>query len=229
MSFLAKIFISGEERMILDATQVYRKFSDPNGKASSSAFGSTLDFSIESTADDSFFYQKMFSPSTSFDGEIVFYRRDGISTLFRIEFANAYVTRLQEIFNATNNSPLHMRLSISWGIVRMKGVIHEEYWNPNNPFIEIEPTEINNLEPEIIRYHIEDIDNNTIDKEEINIGDEIYLVIESSNAIGKSFIINLEDRKLDYEHENRSLKNDKLTVNITDDIQRIHLKAIKQN
>ena len=142
MSFKAKLFIEEEERNILNATQMYSRFADVNGRPTSKPVGQQLQFSIESTGDDSFFYNNMFSQTSKCRGKIIFYRRDGFSTLFKIEFANAQILQLSEQFNAVNDKPLHMTISIGWGIMKMRDVIHEKTWNPNNPFIEIAPTQI---------------------------------------------------------------------------------------
>jgi len=115
MSFLAKLFINDEVRNILNAKQAYSQIADANGRPLSKPFGQKLEFAIESTGDDSFFYENMFSPTNKCQGEIVFYKRDGISTLFKMEFANAQILNLQESFNAINNLPLQMNIAIGWG------------------------------------------------------------------------------------------------------------------
>lgn len=54
------------------------------------------------------------------------------------------------------------------------------------------------------------------------------LVIESNNALGKTFEFDLDDQKLDHEHNGIKLKDDILEVQITNDIESIPLKAILQ-
>jgi len=228
MSFLAKLYINDEERNILNASQVYSRFYDVNGRPTSKPVGWQLNFSIESTRDDSFFYENMLSPTNKCQGEIIFYKRDGLSQLFKMEFANAQILSLSEEFNAIGEIPLHMTISVGWGIMKTRDVIHEETWNPYNPFIEIEETVISEDEPEIVGYHIEDLEGNTIDKEEIEVDEEIVLVIESHNAIGETFEIDLDDSKLDYEYNGLKLEDDKLEIQIDEDIVNIPLKAILQ-
>ncbi len=91
----------------------------------------------------------------------------------------------------------------------------------------VEPTVLND-EPEINKYHIEDLEGNELEKNDIDVDEEIMLVIESSNAVGKTFKFNLDDQKLDYEHNGIKLENDTLEVQITNDIESIPLKAILQ-
>ncbi|WP_055448850.1 type VI secretion system tube protein TssD [Lacinutrix mariniflava] len=140
MSFKAVLIINDERRVILNASQFFSRYFDTNGKPTTKPIGGKLMFSIESTVEDSFFYENMFSPTDKCKGEIIFYKRDGLSVLFKIEFANAQILNLSEHFDAKNNLPLHMNIEIGWGIARIRGVVFEESWNPNNPFIEIEPT-----------------------------------------------------------------------------------------
>jgi hypothetical protein len=115
MSFKAKLFIGGEERNVLNANQIYHRFADVNGRPTSKSIGAPLEFTIESTHHDSYFYENMFSPTMKCEGEIIFYRRDGFSTMFKIEFANAQIIGLNEYFNATNKMPLSLSLKIGWG------------------------------------------------------------------------------------------------------------------
>ncbi|OEK08122.1 hypothetical protein A8C32_01285 [Flavivirga aquatica] len=87
----------------------------------------------------------------------------------------------------------------------------------------------NNDEPKLIEYHFEDEKGNRIDKNEINIGEIIYLKINTKNAIGKSLQINLDDNYKDFEHNGNTLINDVLNnIKITDDTCKVQLKAVKQ-
>jgi len=135
MSFLAKLFINDEERNLLNASQIYSRFADLNGKPITKPTGGKLKFAMESTRDDSFFYENMFSPTRKCEGEIVFYKRDGFSTLFKIEFANAQILNLSEHFDSINNLPLYIDIEIGWGIMKVRGLVFEEKWNPSNPFV----------------------------------------------------------------------------------------------
>ncbi len=228
MSFLAKLFINDEKRHILNASQVFSRFSDVNGRPTGKPIGGRLNFIIESTRDDSFFYESVISPTAKCQGEIVFYKRDGLSTLFKMEFANAQILSLSEEFTAVGEMPLCMNISIGWGIMKIRETIHQETWNPNNPFVEIEETVISEEEPTIIGYHIEDLNGHIIDKEEIEVDDEIILVVESLNAVGEVYELDLDDSKLDYEYNGSKLDDDKLEIQIDRDVVNIPLKAILQ-
>ena len=227
MSFLAKLFIEDEVRNILNVNQVYSRIADVNGRPITKAVGHKLEFAIESTIDDSFFYESMFSQTSQCEGEIVFYKRDGISTLFKMEFANAQILNLTESFNAIDSLPLHINISIGWGIMKMKGVIHQEPWNPNNPFIEIEETTRQEEEKEVTRYFVTDTEGNELD--EYKTGEKIILNIETKNRIGDRITIHLNDKPHDFKYGGQILENDKLSnYTINSDLEQIELDVINQ-
>ncbi len=207
MSFQAKLFVNDEVRNVLNANQIYSRYADYNGRPITKPIGHQLNFSIESTSNDSFFYENMFSETAKCNGEIVFYKRDGLSTLFKIEFANAQILRLSESFDAYDSSPMHINISIGWGIARVRGLIHEEIWNPNNPFVDIEETVIEEEEsPQILDFYITDENGNVRTK--YKIGDIIFLVIESVNKIGKNISLNLKDKTKDFKYLGKHLPDD---------------------
>lgn len=227
MSFKAKLHIEGEERILLDAELVYSQIADYNGRPTQLPVGAPLQIAFESTRNDELFYNYMFHPDRKFKGYIRFFKRDGLQKLFDIEFANAYIINLYERFSSTGETPMYIDLTITYGISRVRNILHEKKWNPSNPFAN-EVGEDSELEPEIVSYHIEDNGGSIIDKEEIEVDEEIVLVIESKNAIGETFELDLDDSKLDYEHNGYKLEDDKLEIQIDRDIVNIPLKAILQ-
>jgi len=233
MSFLAKLFINDEERNILNANQVFSRFADINGRPTAKPYGSLLNFSIESTRDDSFFYENMLSPTNKIKGEIVFYKRDALSKLFKMEFANAQILSLSEEFNAVGNIPLHLNISIGWGIMKMRDVIHQETWNPDNPFIHIEETikeEEEEKEPKLIEYYLTDANNKRIEKGTKNkIGDIICLNIHTKNLEGEVINISLNNNKADYKYNGEVLTNDTFkNYTINSDHEKVELEIVKQ-
>ena len=189
MSFEAKLFIEDEERNILNARQVYSRYADVNGRPTGKPTGGTLDISIESTGNDNFFYNNMFSQTMKCKGEIIFYRRDGFSTLFKIEFANAQILSLSEKFNAIDDKPLHMNIRIGWGIMKMRGIIHEKTWNPNNPFVEITPTVLKEPEPTIVEVSWQNDKDENI--QETTYGENVALVVTVDNHDGGTVEISI--------------------------------------
>ncbi|MWW25356.1 type VI secretion system tube protein TssD [Algibacter lectus] len=229
MSFKAKLYIEGQERNLLNSVLVYSQIADYNGRPTQLPVSEPLQLAFESTKDDELFYNYMFHPDRMFKGYIRFFKRDGFQKDFDIEFANAHIINLYEHFSSTGDDPMYMHIIISYGISRVRGTIHEKKWNPSNPFVNEDVEDTTPLgEPEIVGYHIEDLDGNIIEKEEIEVGEEIILVVESSNAAGEIFELDLDDSKLDYEYNGVKLEEDKLEVQIDGDTVNIPLKAILQ-
>ena len=227
MSFLAKLFINDEVRNILNARQMFSRLADTNGRPTTKAIGEQLEFSIESTGNDSFFYHHMFSPTETLKGEIVFYKRDGYSTLFKIEFANAHILKLTENFDASGDAPMHMDIAIGWGIIKKRGIVHEETWNPNNPFVDIEETVLTEKEKKVTRYTITNAEGEEL--ESYKVGDTIVLNIDTENRIGDSMTINLEDKTHDFKYNGQVLSNDTIEdYMISSDSEKIKLEVINQ-
>ncbi|WFO17349.1 hypothetical protein M601_006480 [Cellulophaga baltica 4] len=228
MSFLAKLFINGEQRNVLNGNYVYHQLLDARGKPKAKVEGGQLNFVVESTGDDALFHLWMLDDYQMYDGYIRFFKRDGLSKLFDFEFANCYCVGLREQFSATGHDPLKMELTITPGIQRVRDVIFEKVWNPSNPFAEAPVVSMRENEPEILGYHIEDLEGNVVERNEIEVDEEIVLVVESENAVGKVFEIDLDSNRLDFEHNGLPLNNDILEFQITSDVELIHLKAIAQ-
>ena len=229
MSFKAKIFTEGQDRNILNASMIYSKFADVNGKPTADAMGQAINIRIESTGNDDFFYHNMFSLISKCKGEIIFYKRDGLSTLFKMEFANAQITGLSEHFNAINNMPLYLNLVISWGIMRMRNIVFEKPWNFNNPFLKgAAPTIINQEdEKELTRYFLTDLQGNEIN--DYKTGETIILNIATKNRIGDSITVNLNDVEHDFKYKGQLLVNDTLSgIVVGSDLEQLELEVIKQ-
>ena len=146
-----------------------------------------------------------------------------------ISMYDCHVVYCRTSFNSSDNQPITDTVHITCGGVEdsyYPSTVYEEHWRityPNNG----EET-VTDEEPKIINWHIEDKENNIIEKDEIEIDEEIIVVIETQNATGEMFHINLDSNRLDFEHDGKILGNDILDIQIKEEIQQIHLKAIKQ-
>lgn len=228
-SFKAKLFIDGQQRNLLYVSQTFSQYYDVTGRPTTKPIGNSLYFTIESTGNDSYFYHNMFSPSNKVNGEIVFYKRDGFSTLYKIEFAEAHIIGLQENFDHNDNLPLHMSLEIGWSAMRIKGITVKEYWNVSDPWKKVEKTKLEEKTPNLLGYSFEDEDGETIKQEKLKNNQKFYLVIQSENADGETVSINLDDDKLDFKYDGQIAKNDTLTgIPLTGDETRVELIAVRQ-
>ncbi len=165
-------------------------------------------------------------------GKIVFWKWDGIHVDATLDFANAHIINRETVFyNEGNRHNYTMRVVISPGIQRYRDAIFEKSWNPSNPFAESTTPVMMREEkkPTFLGYHFETLDGDIIAQQDINDGDEIYLVIESEDATNEETQINLDDKSLDYEYQGKPIKNDILTgIIIQGDISKYKLKAVKQ-
>jgi len=131
----------------------------------------------------------MFDSTQMIRGEVVFYKRDGFSILYKLEFANAHILGLVEEFDANGSVPLQFSIKIGWAIVRIKGITYQEYWNLDDPFEEVEATVIEEPEKKILRSYLINAAGDEIDS--YGIGEMITLCLETENRIGEDMILNI--------------------------------------
>ena len=93
---------------------------------------------------------------------------------------------------------------------------------------EIERPKKVSKEPEIVGYYFKDLEGNRISQDELEPDMEIYLYLETENALDQTLIIALNDPRLDYEYEGEIVKNDVLKdISITGDTTCIKLKTVE--
>ncbi len=228
-SFKGIAIIDGKERTLLRAEYTLYKLKDITGNPTTTTRKSPFHLMFESTGFDSDLYHYMFSPNASFSGELIFYDRDEFKTLYKVEFHKAYIVGLTEEFDNQDNLPLHINLEITCGAVKIKDVKKIENWVFEDPFIEVEPTVIEQQEePEIIEMYYTDLEGNKMPKNNLKRGKEVFFVLKTLNAAGKELAIDLDNNKLDFEYNNEVLTDDILHVNITADTMKLKLKTITE-
>ena len=89
MSFLAKLVIDGQEYNVLHCTYNFEQSMDSTGKPSGKPLGGQIMITLESQGKFDLFHW-MASPDQTKDGSIIFYKRDAMSQLQRVEFTKAY-------------------------------------------------------------------------------------------------------------------------------------------
>ncbi|NER18522.1 type VI secretion system tube protein TssD [Spongiivirga citrea] len=231
MSFKATLNIFTQAYSVLDLSYNINQQTDHNGRPTRRALGGMIHLKVESTKDDAGLYEAMFSPTQSVQGSIRVYKRDGFSKSFDIEFANAYVVGLNEHYNAVSNQPLHMDLTISAQILRIRNTVFELPANPSNPFVgadaPITERETSDDDPELVDYYITDLEDNKL--EEAVPGDKILLNVLTKNLKGETLTLNLEDPTADYKYKGDLLENDTLSdYKINYDHEKIELEVIIQ-
>ncbi|AXT60396.1 hypothetical protein D1816_08550 [Aquimarina sp. AD10] len=232
MSFKAVLYIENQERILINSELVYSQLADINGRPTQLPMGEPLHLVFPSNAQDELFYEYMFAPNRMCKGYIRVFKRDGLQKDFDIEFANAHIIGLKEHFSSTGKEPMSMALTISYGISRVKGVIHEKKWNPSNPFKISSATPIQRkttLEPTVEDGYFTTLKGDRIPKSELKTGIEVYYVLETQNAIGEFIDLDLADAENDFKYNGEIVPNDVLEdLQITGNSQKIKLEVIRQ-
>jgi len=227
MSISAKLYIEDKVFNVLKFGFKFNQKSSASGYPSATTTGGQFDIVIESIKDPLFF-EWMTSGDMLSKAKIEISQSFVFGKTRKIELLDVYCLQFQEKFDGINSQPMQSFLRLSPAIMLQDGVkIFEWYWKVTDLDANAEDTVLDN-DPEILNYHIEDLEGNEIDQDEIAIDDEIILVIETRNAVGEVFEFDLDDQKLDYEHNGVKLEDDTLEVQITNDVEYIPLKAILQ-
>lgn len=127
MSFLAKLNVDGHEYNVLHCTYFFEQPMDNTGKPSGKPLGGQIMITIESQGKFDLFHW-MKAPDQTKGGHIIFFKRDAMSQLQKVEFTEAYCVSLEEEFNAINDIPMQKRLVISAKTIKIGDMTFENSW-----------------------------------------------------------------------------------------------------
>jgi hypothetical protein len=145
------------------------------------------------------------------------------------KFNDAHLIYFKEIFYANGWQPMETIITISPAIQNY-GTEFPKRWNVSwiPPSERMPYQSTNNSSLQITKTHYEDLDGNKTEK--LTIGKDVYLVIESSNILGKKIDIDLSDKEKDFIYKGQVLENDILkNLVINSNIQKEKLTIIAQN
>ncbi len=208
---------------------VLYKLKDITGNPTTTTRKSPFHLMFESTGFDSDLYHYMFSPNASFSGELIFYDRDEFKTLYKVEFHKAYIVGFTEEFDNQDNLPLHINLTITCGAVKIKDVKKIENWVFEDPFIEVEPTVLENSgEGAVLETYFQDSQGERVSKTQKGV--KVFLILKTQDMTGKQTDIDLSSINAPLEHQGQLLEDNKINgFNITSDTMKIELNSKKQN
>ena len=129
MSFLSKLTIDDESMNVLKCSFSFEQAADNTGRPSQRPKGGQISILIEST-NKTDFLEWMISPNMVKSGEIIFYKRDNLSSLKTIIFKDAYCLKYVEDFDAVSDEPLQTSLVISAKELTVKDTTFRNNW-PN--------------------------------------------------------------------------------------------------
>ncbi len=228
MSIIAKLHVGGKEFTILQFRYGITQNADYNGYPSAKPIGGHWSIVLESTK-DAVFYEWMIAENTLKNVEIVLSSSSFNTKTRTIKLYDVYCVKYHENFDGVNNQPMQTFIELSPAIMMDSGVkIFEKYWKVSNLFDNnAAPTVIREEEPEIVDCYYTDLDGN--EQAESVAGDEVYLVLQTENAIGKTIDIDLSNHSKDFIYNDAIIENDILKdFSVTSDLHKIKLRVIAQ-
>lgn len=128
MSFLSQLTIDDDTMNVLRCHFSFEQGADTTGRPSQRPKGGQITILLEST-NKTDFLEWMISPNMTKDGEVVFYKRDNMSSLKTVKFKEAYCLKYHEDFDAVSNDPLKTRIVISAKEIQVKDTTFENNWS----------------------------------------------------------------------------------------------------
>ena len=131
MSFLAKLNIDDASVDLLDCSFNINQGADYSGKPSRRSQGGQITINIEGSKKIDFL-EWIVSEKTIKEGEIIFYKRDSLSTLKKIKFKDAYCLNYKETFDADNGQPLKIIVVLSAKSIGVDDAKYDNLWFSKN-------------------------------------------------------------------------------------------------
>jgi hypothetical protein len=112
MSFKATLFIEDQQIKVLKCHYAFSQHIDEKGKPAARPRGGRITVLLEATGDN-FLVDWVTSETQVKNGCVVFYKRDSMATLKRVEFSDAYCVEFAEDFDSNGPQPLQIELTLS--------------------------------------------------------------------------------------------------------------------
>ena len=127
MSFLSQLTIDEDTMNVLHCSFSFEQGSDVTGRPSQQPRGGRMSILLESTNKTNFL-EWMISSDMTKNGEIIFYKRDNMSSLKTVQFTDAYCLSYNEEFDAEGSEPLRTRITISAKEITVKDTTFTNNW-----------------------------------------------------------------------------------------------------
>ena len=234
----SKLFVLKQEIELIWMDMDYSRRARPNGNVTSKVEGGLLTVCFESIeySDQILNWMTKESQDDTHEdtdkmekGKVCYYG-DGMHAppTKTYEFDDALLVNYTETFDADSENCIQTVITISPGIQNY-GVEVLKPWNVSY----IPPSEDSGGEEEkieekkLVDYFLTDSSGKKI--EEYEVGDKIYLNIETKNRIDDKITIHLEDKSHDFKYNGNVLENDMLKdFVIKKDVEKIELTVIGQ-
>ncbi|TDQ30352.1 type VI secretion system tube protein TssD [Tenacibaculum caenipelagi] len=251
MNVKAKLFVCGEERELFATNLDYNRIFDVKGKPTSALMGGTISVTFESQMYDDSFIEWMIAdrrenkkiryPFNLYelrDGKVVFYEDDfdGLE-IFEYSFKDATLINYQEKF--CNQKGMYVTLTISPAMQDYR-FFRNSSWNQKSttryikhwqesyvPIKEAAPYKAKeDTTPRFTCYYT-DLQGNK--QAEPHTGEEVYLVLKTENAIGKTIDIDLSNHTKDFIYNDKVIENDIIKdFKVTSSEHKLKLRVVVQ-
>lgn len=231
--------IAGHQRKLLSLTTSYSKTVSKKGYPNSLPIAHFFKVSFLTEEGDDFFADWMYGKNNHYqwqkgqwyNGTITFYDDTSYGQEFlHYELTTALATSFRVDYDQEKGMITTLEIFARERVYDHKFVINSEYYAIMFDYVEVKDKiqQLSNDEPEIVGYYFKDIEGNPINQEELEPDMEIYLYLETENALDQTLTIALNDPRLDYEYEGEIVKNDVLKdISITGDTTCIKLKTVE--
>lgn len=230
--------IAGHQRKLLSLTTSYSKTVCKKGYPDSLPIAHFFKVSFLTEEGDDFFADWMYGRNKNYpslkgqwyNGTIIFYDETSYGQEFlQYELTAALATNFRVDYDQEKGMVTTLEIFATERIYNHKFIINSKYYAITFDYVKVKGKiqQLLNDEPEVIAKYYTDLEGNRI--EETIIGEEVYLVLETKNMIGKTVDIDLSDNTKDFEYEGQVLEDD-ILVNLTinGNIQQEKLKVIPQ-
>ena len=228
MSLVAKLYVEDKEINILDFKFRFTRSTDEHGKPMGKPNGTVFEIIFETTSDQSFMSWAIATDMTK-HVKIVVSPVTATSKSRVIELYDVHCVHFRNNFNAQDGEPMTTLIHLTPAIMIDDGYkVLDHYWKKTDlsvsaPITTLEPEK----QPVFIESYYENKQEERISDEEVKIGDEVTLVLKTTDAVGKTITVSLQDEAKDFEYEGKRLENDLLeNITISADVQRIPLKVL---
>lgn len=127
MSFIAKMKVDGDEVNVLHCNFRFSQMTDSTGKPTAIPQGGAVTVVVESNGSTDLF-DWMISPTQTKSGTITFYRRDNLSKLKTLEFADAHCVDYSETYDHNTDTPMQVQVTFSAKEVKLNQSQFKNNW-----------------------------------------------------------------------------------------------------
>ncbi len=230
MAIQAKLYLDDKEINVIACNFSYKQETDHTGRPTNKPRYMGMEMVVEVRKDVDFM-ELTIAPDMKKQLEIHFIPIHLTSKIRKIKLIDSHFVRNTVNYAADGITPITETLFITSAGVKDTNSETEYSATWRTTFADNTPVTVReeHVEPEMIESYYEDKQGNRIPENKVKIGDEIYLVLKTKNAIGKSIKIDLCDNIRDFEYNGSVLEDDILEgISITSEIQRIALKVVRQ-